>query len=58
MNGSNLLNEADQKPFLLCPICERKLETYLNLKDKLPLRYLNMSAAIEEAGNPMFSREK
>ena len=36
MNGSNLLNEADQKPFLLCPICERKLETYLNLKDKLP----------------------
>ena len=36
MNGSNLMNEADQKPFLLCPICERKLETYLNLKDKLP----------------------
>ena len=36
MNGSNLVNEADQKPFLLCPICLRKLEIYLVLKDKIP----------------------
>jgi len=30
MNGSNLLKEADLKPFNLCPICLRKLFYYLN----------------------------
>ena len=58
MNGSNLVNEADQKPFLLCPICLRKLEAYLNLKNKLPERYMRMMAAIDEMNNPMFSRER
>jgi len=24
MNGSNKLEEADRKPFLLCPVCTRK----------------------------------
>lgn len=58
MNGSNLVNEADQKPFLLCPICLRKLEVYLVLKEKIPLRYKNMKKSIDELQNPMFNREK
>jgi hypothetical protein len=58
MNGSNLMNEADQKPFMLCPICLRKLETYLNLKDRLPERYKAMYSSIEAMENPMFNREK
>lgn len=58
MNGSNLMNEADQKPFMLCPICLRKLETYLNLKDRLPERYKAMYSSIETMENPMFNREK
>ena len=28
MNGSNLVTEADKKPFALCPICLRKLDAY------------------------------
>ena len=28
MNGSNLVTEADIKPFALCPICLRKLTSY------------------------------
>ena len=28
MNGSNLVTEADIKPFALCPICLRKLASY------------------------------
>lgn len=31
MNGSNLLAEADLKPFALCPICLRKIEAYLDI---------------------------
>ena len=30
MNGSNLLSEADLKPFTLCPICLRKLLSYIS----------------------------
>lgn len=58
MNGSNLLNEADKKPFLLCPICLRKLEAYLNLRDTVPKRYRSIINGIEMTGNPMFTREK
>ena len=58
MNGSNQITEADHKPALLCPICLRKLATYLNLTDKLPQRYQSMMLAIEQKGNPMFSRER
>jgi len=57
MNGSNLLNEADKKPFLLCPICLRKLEAYLNLR-QIALRYKSLLNGIELTGNPMFAREK
>lgn len=31
MNGSNLVTEADKKPFALCPICLRKLEKYCEI---------------------------
>lgn len=29
MNGSSQLEEADQKPFALCPVCMRKMSSYL-----------------------------
>mmetsp|Transcript_29601 Transcript_29601/g.45119 ORF Transcript_29601/g.45119 Transcript_29601/m.45119 type:complete len:101 (+) Transcript_29601:118-420(+) len=29
MNGSSSLEEADLKPFYLCPVCMKKLMTYL-----------------------------
>jgi len=29
MNGSSQLEEADNKPFALCPICLRKMSSYL-----------------------------
>lgn len=58
MNGSNLLNEADAKPFLLCPICLRKLDAYFDLGKGISLRYEKMIEHIEKNGNPMFNREK
>ena len=35
MNGSNLIEEADKKPFALCPICIRKIETYFQIEGRL-----------------------
>ena len=32
MNGSSNLEEADQKPFTLCPVCLRKLSYYLGFE--------------------------
>jgi hypothetical protein len=29
MNGSSQLEEADHKPFALCPVCLRKMSSYL-----------------------------
>jgi len=29
MNGSSQLEEADHKPFALCPVCLRKISSYL-----------------------------
>lgn len=29
MNGSNHMEEANKKPFLLCPVCLRKLQAAL-----------------------------
>ena len=58
MNGSNLVNEADKKPFLLCPICLRKLEVYLNLQKQIPGYFKRMWLGMKENGNPMFAREK
>ena len=31
MNGSNLVTEADAKPFALCPICLKKLVSYFEI---------------------------
>ena len=30
MNGSSQLDEADHKPFALCPVCLRKMSSYLS----------------------------
>ena len=34
MNGSSSLEEADLKPFALCPVCLRKMSSYLGFNGK------------------------
>lgn len=34
MNGSSQLEEADRKPFALCPVCLRKISFYLSFEGK------------------------
>jgi hypothetical protein len=55
MNGSNLINEADRKPFALCPICLRKIASYLNLDYQMTTeRYFNLVETIQDQDNPRF----
>ena len=49
MNGSNLVTEADIKPFALCPICLRKLASYFQIQNKLSDRYFKLIEAIEKS---------
>ena len=42
MNGSSQLDEADQKPFALCPVCLRKLSHYLGFEGEELQRYSEM----------------
>ena len=61
MNGSNLVTEADKKPFALCPICLRKLDSYCEISindfNGLQKRYGNLASEIKESNNQRFSRE-
>ena len=58
MNGSNLVTEADKKPFALCPICLRKLEKYCEIQaEGIQDRYDHLIAAIEYSNNRKFARE-
>ena len=58
MNGSNLVTEADKKPFALCPICLRKLDTYCEIGPTgIQDRYTQLIAVIEEQNNQSFYRE-
>ena len=58
MNGSNLVTEADKKPFALCPICLRKLEKYCEIgAHGIQDRYEHLIAAIEHSNNRKFARE-
>ena len=58
MNGSNLVTEADKKPFALCPICLRKLEKYCEIgASGIQDRYEHLIQAIENTNNRKFSRE-
>ena len=54
MNGSNLVTEADIKPFALCPICLRKLVSYLEIEDQLAERYFNLLEVVEKSENFRF----
>jgi hypothetical protein len=47
MNGSNLLDEADKKPFALCPICLRKIAVYLKCEMSLYSRYVEVEKQIK-----------
>jgi|LauGreDrversion4_2_1035121.scaffolds.fasta_scaffold2573994_1 hypothetical protein len=42
MNGSSQLEEADLKPFALCPICLRKLSYYLGFEGEELQRYIGL----------------
>jgi len=58
MNGSNLVTEADKKPFALCPICLRKLDSYCEIgPEGLQERYETLIATIEENQNSMYAKE-
>ena len=59
MNGSNLVTEADKKPFALCPICLRKLDSYCQIgPNGMRDRYDNMNYAILAMSNSRFKREQ
>ena len=47
MNGSSQLDEADQKPFALCPVCLRKLSYYLDFEGQELPRYKKMREVIK-----------
>lgn len=47
MNGSSQLEEADRKPFLLCPLCLRKLGFYLGFEGSELERYREMKRIFE-----------
>ena len=34
MNGSSQVEECDNKPFMLCPVCLRKISTYFHFNGK------------------------
>lgn len=57
MNGSNLLEEADRKPFMLCPICLRKIAVYLNFMDNIVTRYKQIHSNLVFMQNPSFDPE-
>jgi len=59
MNGSNLLTEADKKPFALCPVCLRKLDAYFEIgcEGGIQERYSRLVAELENNGNQCFNRE-
>lgn len=56
MNGSNLIEEADKKPFALCPLCLRKIETYLELNtvEALYSRFARIGDHLYKMRNPSF----
>lgn len=47
MNGSSQLDEADQKPFALCPVCLRKLSYYLDFEGQELQRYKNLREVVK-----------
>lgn len=54
MNGSNLIEEADRKPFLLCPVCQRKAAHYFNQVDSIPQRFSSIAVTMQAMGNSAF----
>ena len=57
MNGSNLVTEADKKPFALCPICLRKLTSYFQIQNQLSDRYFKLINEIDKVQNKRFKKE-
>jgi hypothetical protein len=59
MNGSNLIAEADLKPFNLCPLCLRKLMHYLNADLTADLKHTLETHVtfLQSLKNPFFERD-
>ena len=57
MNGSNKLEEADRKPFALCPVCLRKLKHYIKFSN-IAQYHTKLLNFISDLKNPMFDREQ
>lgn len=57
MNGSNKLDEADRKPFLLCPICTRKQRTYLRIEDNIIQHYEEIANFMESKLSDIIDNE-
>eukprot|EP00347_Sterkiella_histriomuscorum_P004093 403361778 len=57
MNGSNKIDEADRKPFLLCPICTRKQRTYLRIEDNIIQHFEEVSNFMESKLSDMLLNE-
>ena len=47
MNGSSQLEEADQKPFALCPVCLRKMSSYVGFNGEELELYTEMKDVFE-----------
>jgi len=47
MNGSSQLDEADRKPFALCPLCLRKLSFYLGFEGQEMFRYQELKGIFQ-----------
>lgn len=58
MNGSNLLEEADRKPFLLCPVCLRKTAVYLGFIENIFHRYIKLHERFLIMQNASFMKEQ
>ena len=61
MNGSSQLDEADQKPFALCPVCLRKLSFYLDFEGAELQRYKKLREVVKimnhKDANQCYQRE-
>lgn len=61
MNGSSQLDEADQKPFALCPVCLRKLSFYMGFEGEELPHYKKMREVIKimnhKDANQCYKRE-
>jgi len=57
MNGSNLVEESDRKPFSFCPLCLRKVSAYFNFNDGIIKRQQAIVEHFKQLKNSCFDHE-